>query len=166
MRERNLSTWGIQTGVFAALLVHFVLAILKLCPLYTGSSILVTPWGPIMKMGKSHNSKTEWDGGVWVPGAFKLDCLLSFHPILLWQFSISLTFILGGQFLLPQRANVEKREISQLQNCMRQRGFCAWGVQTGRFVALIAYCVLEILSTLSLSWCSTFLITPFAVHFM
>ena len=32
------------------------------------------------------------------------------------QFSTSDTFILGGQFLLPQRANMEKREFLQLQN--------------------------------------------------
>ena len=35
------------------------------------------------------------------------------------------TFILGGQFLLPQRANMEKREFIQLQNWMRQRGLGA-----------------------------------------
>ena len=50
--------------------------------------------------------------GYSMPGAFKLDHLHPFKPILFWQFSISFTFILGGQFLLPQRANTEKRDIA------------------------------------------------------
>ena len=29
-----------------------------------------------------------------------------------------------------------KRELSQLQNWMRQRGFSAWGIQTGPFASL------------------------------
>ena len=39
----------------------------------------------------------------------KVDTMIS-------QFSPSDTFILGGQFLLPQRAKMEKREFIQLQN--------------------------------------------------
>ena len=39
------------------------------------------------------------------------------------------TFILGGQLLLPQRANKEKSELFQLQNWMRQRDSSAWGIQ-------------------------------------
>ena len=62
------------------------------------------------------NSRTVWDRAVWVSGVFKLDHLHPFRPILFWQFSISFTFILGGQFLLPQKANSEKGEISQFQN--------------------------------------------------
>ena len=46
-----------------------------------------------------------------MPGAFKLDHLQPFKPILFWQISKIFTFILGGHFLLPQRANTEKREI-------------------------------------------------------
>ena len=42
-----------------------------------------------------------------MPGAFKLNHVQPYKPILLWQFSISLNLILGGQFLLPQRANTE-----------------------------------------------------------
>ena len=71
-----------------------------------------------------------------VPGAFKLDHLQTFKPILLREFSISLTFILGGQFLLPQRANSEKREKVQFQKWMRQRSLSAWGIQTGPLAAL------------------------------
>merc|ERR1711978_593562 len=51
------------------------------------------------------------------------------------NYSIFFTFILGGQFLLPQRANNGKREFFQLQNRMRQGVFSDWGIQTGSFAA-------------------------------
>ena len=56
-----------------------------------------------------------------MPGAFKLDHLLPFKPILFGNFSNFFTFIQGSQFLLPQsqRANNEKGEFSQLLS-----GFC------------------------------------------
>ena len=66
-----------------------------------------------------------------VPGAFKLDHLQPFKPILFWQFPICSIFILGGQFLLPQRGNSEKRDIFQFQKWMRQGVFSAWGIQIG-----------------------------------
>ena len=40
-----------------------------------------------------------------MPGTFKLDHLHPFKLLLFWKFFIFFTFILGGQFLLPQRAN-------------------------------------------------------------
>ena len=45
------------------------------------------------------------------------------------------TFIQGSPFLLPQRGNIGKREITQLQNWMRQRASSALGNQTGPFAA-------------------------------
>ena len=54
-------------------------------------------------------------------GTFKLDHLHPAEPILFWKFSYFSTFILGSHFLLPKRANMQKREFSQLQNWMRQR---------------------------------------------
>ena len=48
--------------------------------------------------------------------ALKLDYMQPFKHILLPQFSTFCIFILGCQFLLPQRANNEKSEFSQLQN--------------------------------------------------
>ena len=51
------------------------------------------------------------------------------------------TFILGSQFLLPQRANNGKREFSQPQKRMRQWVFSAWNIQTGPFATLLAYFV-------------------------
>ena len=50
-------------------------------------------------------------------------------------FQFFLYFILGGQFLLPQRANIGKREISHLQKRMREGVFCARGIQTGPITA-------------------------------
>ena len=50
-----------------------------------------------------------------MPGAFKLDHLYHFRPIFLKNVSNYYTFILGGQFLLPQMANNGKREFTQLK---------------------------------------------------
>ena len=71
-----------------------------------------------------------------MPGLFKLDNLHPFEPILFEQFSICIILILGGQFLLPQRASSEKREISQLQEWMIERDFGALGIQTGPYATL------------------------------
>ena len=87
--------------------------------------------GLLMRKGYSPNSRNGPDRGVSVPGAFKLDHLLPYKPLLFWKISIFFTFILGGQFLLPQRANNGKREFFQPQNWMRQRVFSALGIQTG-----------------------------------
>ena len=81
--------------------------------------------GPIIRKGISPNFKIGWDRGIWVPGPFNLDHLRPFEPLLFRKFSNFFTFILGGQFLLPQRANMQKRNFSQLQNWMRQRGLTA-----------------------------------------
>ena len=60
------------------------------------------PRGPILGKGQFLNSKTGWDRGFSVPGAFKLGHLQPIQPILYWIFSTFFTFILGGHFLLPQ----------------------------------------------------------------
>ena len=83
--------------------------------------------------GKMEFSQPECDRGISVPGVFKLDHSHPVEPILFSKFYNFFTFILGGQFLLPQRANNEKREFTQLQKWTRQRGFSAWGIQTGPF---------------------------------
>ena len=44
------------------------------------------PRGLIMRKGNSPNSQYGWDWGVSVPGAFKLDHLQPFKPILFWNF--------------------------------------------------------------------------------
>ena len=56
-----------------------------------------------------------------MPGAFNMDHVQPITPIWFQKIFNFFTFILGGQFLLPQRANMHKREFSQLQNWMRQR---------------------------------------------
>ena len=88
------------------------------------------PRGLIMGKGNSHNPKTESDSGFSLLGAFILDHLHHFKPISFWNFSNFSNFILGSQFLLPQRANNGKREFSQLQNWTRQMVFSAWSIQT------------------------------------
>ena len=100
------------------------------------------PRGLIVRKGNSSHSKNGYDRGISVLGTFKLDHLQPLKPILFWQFSICNTFVvLGGQFLLPQRANCEKREFSQLQKWMRQRCLSTWGIQIGLFAAPSAHCV-------------------------
>ena len=97
-----------------------------------------------MGNGSSPNSKIGWDRGVWVPGTFKLDHLQPFQPILPWIFSYFFTFILGGHFLLPQRANNGKGEFTQLQNWMRHMDSSAWGIQTGPYAAHSAHFAMKI----------------------
>ena len=91
---------------------------------------LSTKWGNWLYFKISRLSRVS------VPGAFKLDHMQPFKPILFRTFSNFFTFILGSQFLLPQRANNGKGKFSQLPIWMRLRGFSAWGIQTGPFAAL------------------------------
>ena len=86
--------------------------------------------------GKMEFSQPEWETRNSVALAFKLDHLQPVKLLLSQKISNFLTFILGSPFLLPQRANFEKGEFSQLPIWMRQRGFSAWGIQTGPFAAL------------------------------
>ena len=53
--------------------------------------------------GKIEFSQPECEKGFSVPWAFKLEHLQQIKPTLLPKFSKIFTFILGGQFLLPQR---------------------------------------------------------------
>ena len=53
-----------------------------------------------------------------MPGAIKLDHLQPIEPILFKKIVNFFTFILGGQFLLPQRANNEKGEFApRISSC-------------------------------------------------
>ena len=110
---------------------------MTLSPFYSGNFQFVLhlyweansfyPRGLILREESFPNSKSEWDRGVWVPDALTLDHLNDFKPILFWEFSIWFTFILGGQFFLPQRPNIEKGEFSQFQKRKRQG---VWGPMT------------------------------------
>merc|ERR1711950_38121 len=58
--------------------------------------------GLILRKGNSSNSRNGLDRGVSVPWAFTLGHLQPAKPILFSKFYNFFTFILGGQFLLPQ----------------------------------------------------------------
>ena len=61
-------------------------------------------------------------------GAFKkFGYLQPLKPNLFCQFPIIFTFILRAIFLLPKRANIEKREL-QIQIPMSQRSFSSLGI--------------------------------------
>ena len=105
------SNWTIGIPLSSFCFGNFPLSALS----YWGT-ISFYPRGLIVRKGSFANSRIGWDRGVWVPGAFKLDHLQPFKPILFWQFSMCFIFILGGQFLSPQRANSEKREKPNSRN--------------------------------------------------
>ena len=94
------------------------------------------PRGLIMEKGNSHNSKSERDSGFSMLRAFILDYLHHFKPIFPKEFSNFSTFILGGQFLLPQRANNRKWVFFQPQKLMRQRVLHARAIQSAPFESL------------------------------
>ena len=56
-----------------------------------------------------------------MPGTFKLDHLQPIEPFLFQKIINFFTFILGGQFLLPQRANYGKRGFIQPHKRIRQK---------------------------------------------
>ena len=135
MRQRGLGAWGIQTGPFAVHWAHFVPKYFQLFHFHTGR--------PIMGKGLIPNSNIGWHRRFSAPGAFKLDHLQPIKPLLFPNFYNFFTFILGGQFLSPQRANNGKREFIQLQNWMRQRGLGAKAIPSGPYESLWATFVLE-----------------------
>ena len=124
------SNWAI-----CSLLNHFCSPNFPTFSLSSWESNSYYPRGLIMRKGNSANSRNGQDNELSVPGAFKLCHLQPVEPLLFLKFSNSFTFILGVQFLIPQRANNEKREFTQLQKRMGQWGLCAWGIQTGPFAA-------------------------------
>ena len=85
---------------------------------------------PQAENGKKEFSQPEWDRRVWVHGVFKLDCLQPVKPILVPKFSNFFTFILEGQFLLPQAENGQS---GYLPTWVRHKGLSAWGIQIGPF---------------------------------
>ena len=93
-------------------------------------------------------------------GAFKLDHLQPRQLLFLQESFMFFTFILGGQFLLPQRTNNGKVEFTQLQNLMRQMDFNAWGIQTGPFAVHLAHFVQKYFCIFQLHTGESFLITP------
>ena len=65
-------------------------------------------------MGKRDSSKSEWDPGVPVLGAFKLDHLQPVKLILFQKISIFLPFILGSSIsYYPRERKMGKRDTSK-----------------------------------------------------
>ena len=95
-----------QTGKRKIRLTGLQIGIRKLSSIFTQPFILTArearkrrpARGLILRKGNSNNSWNGWDRGVSVPGAFKLDHLQPFKPILFWQFLICFILILGGKF--------------------------------------------------------------------
>ena len=134
---------GHPNWTICSLLSHFCIRKFSTFALSYWEANSYYPRGPIIGKGNSSNPKIAWERGFSVPGVFKLDHVQPIKPILFQKIVNFFTFILGGQFLLPQRANNGKREFTQLQNWMRQMGFSAWGIQTRPIAATKALFVPE-----------------------
>ena len=156
----DFHTWVIETVLFAAHMAPFVLKLFHLFHFHTGEPFLITPEGKLSEKGNSPNSRIGWDRWILMSGVFKLDHLQPNQPILFWYFCTFFTFILGSPFLLPQRANYQKREFSQHQNWMRQMVFSAWDIQTGPFAVLSAHFILRLFHVFHFHTGEPFLITP------
>ena len=118
------------------------------------------PRGLIIRKGDSANFRNGWNKGIWVPWAFKLVHLQPLEPLLFQEFSNFCTFILGGQFLLPQRANNQERGFCQLQKWMKQRDLGALGIQIGSLAASWATFVPGIFQLFHFHTGEPILITP------
>merc|ERR1712024_144441 len=92
-----------------------------------------------MRKGNSHNSRYGPDRGVCVPGAFKLDHLQPVEPILFPKFYNFFTFILGGQFLLPQRANNGKSGTHPTLKLDETEGFGCLGHSNWTICSLLSH---------------------------
>ena len=85
--------------------------------------------------GKMEFSQPEWETRISVALAFKLDHLQPVKLLLSQTISNFLTFILGSQFLLPQREKGWKWENGILPTWVRNKDFSGFGIQTGSFAA-------------------------------
>ena len=70
------------------------------------------------------------------------------------------SFLLGGKFLLPQKANSKEGEFCQFHKWMRQGEFSAWGIENGPLAALEATFVQAIFKNFSFYTGRPFLNTP------
>ena len=77
------------------------------------------PRGLIVGKGTISNSKTEWDRGVWVPLAFKLDQLEQLEQKNFQKFSKTWTFILGLPFLITPEKRREGKENGRVEKCKK-----------------------------------------------
>ena len=87
-----------------------------------------------------------------MPGAFKLDHLQPFKPILFWEIFNFFTFILGSQFLLPQRANYGSWENFPSPNMDKTEGFQCLGHSNWTICSPLSPLCSEIFPNFSLSY--------------
>ena len=81
------------------------------------------PREPIMGKGHSPNFRIEWDRGAWVLGAFKLDHLHSFKPILVSDIFQLFHFHTGEPILITP----ERKGINPTSNLDETEGFGCLG---------------------------------------
>ena len=87
-----------------------------------------------------------------MPGTSKLDHLHPFKPLLFLELSNFFTFILGGQFLLPQRANKRKKGIHPTLKLDETEGFLCLGHSNWTICSLLSHFSFEKFSTFALSY--------------
>ena len=80
-------------------------------PIINGRSMRRTPIAKTPPNWSKLDAGKQLQHQFSVPGVSKLGRLQPYQPILYWKFSNFFTFILGGQFLLPQRANKRRRGV-------------------------------------------------------
>ena len=107
-------------------------------PSYWESNYLLPERERKAEYEKTDSLKSEWDTGVSVPVAFKLDHLQPVKLNLSKNISNFLIFILGLPFPITpesnfQRGGNEKKGITQEWG--RHRVLCTWGIQTLPFAA-------------------------------
>ena len=87
-----------------------------------------------------------------MPGAFKLDQLQPIKPILFWKIFNFFHFILGSQFLLPQRANNGSWENFPFPNMDKTEGFQCLGHSNWTMCSPLSPFCSEKFPTFSLSY--------------
>ena len=154
-------TWhtpGIQTGPIAACWAPFAHQIFQIFHFHHGS--LITPEGRLWEKNIHPTPEMDLTKMFQYLGHFNWTNFSLLSPFCSPNFPTFFTFIMGVQFLLPQRANYEKREFTQLQKGTRHRGFSAWGIQTGLIAACWAPFVHQIFQLFHFHHGSPILITP------
>ena len=89
-----------------------------------------------------------------MPGVFKLAHLHSFNPLLISKYFNFFTFILGGQFLLPQRANIGKLYESEYFQC---QGPSDWTISSPLHLSPFRATFGPLPEVHTQAWCTAFL---------
>ena len=89
---------------------------------------------------------------IWVPGYFELDQMQPIKPLLFPNFYIFFTFILGGQFLLPQRANIGEKGNFSTPKLAETEGFQCLGHSNWTICNPLSHFCFQIFPSFSLSY--------------